>query len=96
MAINVTKLLPYKAGDYPTLPNGNATFFTTQLRNIANAIKSAQDMLKAAALGATEISGVPTTSVVAEGTSGLFKDTSGGGVYLAYNDAGTIKKVQLI
>jgi hypothetical protein len=26
---------------------------------------------------------------------GVFKDTSGGGVYLAYNDAGTIKKVAL-
>jgi hypothetical protein len=42
------------------------------------------------------MSGIPTTSNLLDQTWGVFKDTSGGGVYLAYNDAGTIKKVALV
>lgn len=45
---------------------------------------------------AEQISGTPTTSNLAAGMWGVFKDTSGGGVYVAYNDAGTIKKVALV
>lgn len=40
--------------------------------------------------------GIPTTTELPlAGTAGIFKDTSGGGVYLAYNDGGTIKYVTL-
>jgi hypothetical protein len=42
------------------------------------------------------ISGLPTTSNLLNQTWGVFKDTSGGGVYLAYNDGGTVKKVALV
>ena len=46
--------------------------------------------------GFSRSGGVPTTTdVPAQGTFGVIKDTTGGGVYLAYNDGGTIKKVQL-
>jgi hypothetical protein len=41
-------------------------------------------------------SGTPTTSQFTQaGTGGLYKDTTGGSVYIVYNDAGTIKKVAL-
>lgn len=40
-------------------------------------------------------SGIPATSDLLPEAWNVYKDTSGGGVYLAYNDAGTIKKVQL-
>jgi hypothetical protein len=40
-------------------------------------------------------SGIPTTANLSAGLWGVFKDTSGGGVVVAYNDAGTIKKVAL-
>jgi hypothetical protein len=48
-------------------------------------------------IGVTQsISGLPTTTQLpTAGTWGVFKDTSGGGVYLAANDGGTIKKVAL-
>ncbi len=39
--------------------------------------------------------GLPANTDLVAGSFGLFKDTSGGGVYLTYNDAGTIKKVAL-
>ncbi len=39
--------------------------------------------------------GLPANTDLVAGTFGLIKDTSGGGVYVAYNDAGTIKKVAL-
>ncbi|MDB5612036.1 MAG: hypothetical protein JWP25_8936 [Bradyrhizobium sp.] len=45
--------------------------------------------------GAFSQAGIPTIADLAPGTHQVFKDTSGGGVYLAYNDAGTIKKVSL-
>ena len=45
--------------------------------------------------GANSKSGLPIATDLAPGTSGVFKDTSGGGVYLAYNDGGTLKKVAL-
>ena len=44
---------------------------------------------------AIQKSGLPAIGDLAAGQWGVFKDTSGGGVYLAYNDAGTIKKVAL-
>ncbi len=40
-------------------------------------------------------SGLPANTDLVAGSFGLFKDTSGGGVYLTYNDTGTIKKVAL-
>lgn len=44
-----------------------------------------------------QISGLPVaTTNLNPQQWGLFKDTSGGGVYVAYNDAGTIKKVALV
>lgn len=44
---------------------------------------------------AQQISGLPTTANLYKFSWGFFKDTSGGGIYAAYNDAGTIKKVAL-
>lgn len=44
---------------------------------------------------AVQKSGLPTTSDIPSGYWAVFKDTSGGGVYVAYNDSGTIKKVAL-
>jgi len=44
-------------------------------------------------LAATQQAGVPTTAELAAGLFGIYKDTSGGGVYLAYNDGGTIKTI---
>lgn len=41
------------------------------------------------------ISGLPNPGDLIAGGWGVFKDTGGGGVYVAYNDAGTIKKVAL-
>lgn len=46
--------------------------------------------------GVTAKSGLPASTDLSAGMQGVFKDTSGGGVYLAYNDAGTIKKVALV
>lgn len=47
-------------------------------------------------MGAISGSGLPTTTNFPDpGTGGLYKDTSGGGVYSVYNDAGVIKKVAL-
>lgn len=47
-------------------------------------------------LGVVKASGLPTTTQFPDpNTGGLYKDTSGGGVYMVYNDAGTIKKVAL-
>jgi hypothetical protein len=92
---NVTKLVPFKALDYPTLPNSDSAFFTRQFRHIENAIMSIENMMKAAMFGVTTKAGLPATADLPSGTSGIFKDTSGGGVYLAYNDGGTIKKVAL-
>ncbi len=45
--------------------------------------------------GALTKAGLPATTDIPVGTYDVMKDTSGGGVYLAYNDAGTIKKVAL-
>ena len=39
--------------------------------------------------------GLPTVTNLASGQWGVFKDTSGGGVYVAYNDGGTIKKAAM-
>lgn len=43
-----------------------------------------------------QFSGLPTTSALPAGTWQAFKDISGGGVYVATNDGGVIKKVQLV
>lgn len=48
-----------------------------------------------AGFGTFQIAGLPTTTNLPARTWGVFKDTSGGGVYVAYNDNGTIKKVAL-
>lgn len=41
------------------------------------------------------VAGLPSSTQLMQSGWGLFKDTSGGGVYLSYNDAGTIKSVAL-
>ena len=47
-------------------------------------------------VGVVMAAGLPTTTQFPnQNTGGLYKDTSGGGVYMVYNDAGTIKKVAL-
>lgn len=47
-------------------------------------------------IGSYSGSGLPTTSTFVDpGTGAFYKDTSGGGVYWVFNDAGTIKKVAL-
>lgn len=40
--------------------------------------------------------GVPVASQIPNGQWGIFKDTSTGNIYLATNDNGTVKKVQLV
>lgn len=96
MAASVKKLVAYRPKDFPKLSGANQDqYFTTELRNIRNAINSIHDVLNAASQGVVQKSGLPTNADLLEGTSGLFKDTSGGGVYLAYNDGGTVKKVAL-
>jgi hypothetical protein len=45
---------------------------------------------------AVQLSAPPTTTDLSAGFYNVFKDTVGGDVYLAYNDAGTIKKVTLV
>lgn len=91
----VDKLVPYTPNNYPTLPGGEATYFTKELRKISQAIKTIEQLAQAGQLGVTSKAGLPATSDLPAGTAGVFKDTSGGGVYLAYNDAGVIKKVAL-
>jgi hypothetical protein len=89
---NITTFTP---ATYPTIDGGESTYFTNQFRKIAQAFVSLRQILDAASLGVTKKAGVPTTASIPVGTSMVFKDTTGGGVYLAYNDAGTIKKVAL-
>lgn len=40
--------------------------------------------------------GIPTTAQIAPSTWGVWKDTTGGGVYVAANDGGTMKSVPLV
>jgi hypothetical protein len=95
MALNVTKIITYIPSPYPTLPDGVEMYTSREFSRVAQATSSVASMLKAAAFGVTKKSGVPVVADLPAGTSGIFKDTSGGGVYLAYNDDGTIKKVAL-
>lgn len=67
----------------PTLLPGTGLSITSQM------------FMDATSIYALQKSGLPSTSDLAAGTWGVFKDTSGGGVYVAYNDSGTIKKVAL-
>jgi hypothetical protein len=92
---NITKLSTYRPAGYPIMDGGQEPYLTTEFRRIGQALASVTDMIQAAAFGVTKKAGLPTTTDLPPGTSGVFKDTSGGGVYLAYNDAGTIKKVAL-
>lgn len=69
-----------------------ATFFPGSTSGTVNTSQAVYDGQQ---LG-QQIVGLPTTTNLPSDTDwGVFKDTSGGGVYLAYNDAGTIKKVAL-
>ncbi len=45
--------------------------------------------------GAFQKAGLPAATDIVAGSYAVIKDTSGGGVYLCYNDAGIIKKVAL-
>jgi hypothetical protein len=47
------------------------------------------------AIDAYAMSGAPTATQLPAGTAGIFKDSSGGGVVVAYNDGGTIKSAAL-
>lgn len=92
--VSINNLIKYVQSNYPTLPV-NATWFNTEFGKIKTTINSIVSVMQAGSQGVTEIVGLPTTADLPKDAAGLFKDTSGGGVYLAYNDAGTIKKVQL-
>lgn len=94
MATTIESLVNYNNSPYPQLPNADAQFWNNELRKIRSAINSIEVLLKAGGLGVTVIAATPTTANLPASASGLFKVT-GGAVYLAYNDAGTIKKVAL-
>lgn len=94
MAFSVKSLIGYVQANYPSLPV-NATWFNTEFGKIKKAIVSIEALLNAGGMGVTAKAGLPLVADLPAGASGVFKDTSGGGVYLAYNDAGTIKKVAL-
>lgn len=72
--------------------------FVSGVGSVAGIIDATAELAIGANIGTgkTNKSGLPASTDLPTGTSTLFKDTSGGGVYLAYNDAGTIKKVQLV
>jgi len=95
MATTVQSLINYLASSYPTIAEGLNVFWTKELQKIKTSINAANNVIRSGQLGVTPNSGVPTTSDLPVGGAGVFKDTSGGGVYLAYNDNGTIKKVAL-
>lgn len=92
--LSIDSLISYVQSNYPTLPI-NAQWFNNEFGKLKKSITSIVAVMRTGSMGITPISGLPTTSNLPAETAGLFKDTSGGGVYLAYNDAGTIKKVQL-
>lgn len=92
--MNISQLAQYTPSDYPTLPNANAQWFTAEFRKIALAFRTIEGIMQSGGLGVTVVSGTPTTANLPTSATGVFKVT-GGAVYLAYNDAGTIKKVAL-
>jgi hypothetical protein len=94
--MNVNKLVTYVPAVYPVIEAGQEPYLTREFTRISNALSSASNSIRSAQFGVTKKVGLPTTTDLPAGTSGVFKDTSGGGVYLAYNDAGTIKKVALV
>jgi hypothetical protein len=96
MSQTIDDLANYNPADYPQLPNAEAQFFTKEFRKLRNAINSIEAVMKAGGLGVTVVASTPTGSNLPVGATGVFKVTAGGAVYLAYNDAGTIKKVALI
>jgi hypothetical protein len=67
-------------------PLATGTVANTLVNGVLNSVPYRQAIHK---------SGLPATTDIASGVWTVVKDTSGGGVYLAYNDAGTIKKVAL-
>ena len=94
MASTIADLINYAQGDYPQLPNADAQWFTKEFRKLKLAINSIETVMAAGGIGVTVVASTPTTSNLPAGAAGVFKVT-GGAVYLAYNDAGTIKKVAL-
>jgi hypothetical protein len=93
--MNIQQLVNYVTTAYPTLPNANTpVYFTKEFRAIASAINSIEQVMKDGSTGVTVVASTPTTANLPASTAGVFKVT-GGAVYLAYNDAGTIKKVAL-
>lgn len=92
--MNVSQLVQYVNATFPTLPNANPQWFTNEFRNIASAFRSVEGIMSSGGLGVTVVAATPTTTNLPVGCAGVFKVT-GGAVYLAYNDAGTIKKVAL-
>jgi hypothetical protein len=93
--MNIQQLVAYVNSSYPTLPNTNLpVFFSKEFRSIATALNSVEAVLQSGALGVSVVAATPTTANLPASAAGLFKVT-GGAVYLAYNDAGTIKKVAL-
>lgn len=95
MASTISDLVNYTQSDFPQLNADQQRWFSNEFRKIRNAINSIETIMRAGSIGVTPKAGLPATADLSAGEAGLFKDTSGGGVYLAYNDGGTIKKVAL-
>ena len=93
--MDVSNLVNYANRSYPNIPGAEQPWFEQEFQAIRNAVNSIETILKLGSIGVTVKSGLPVAGDLAKGTCKLFKDSSGGGVYLAYNDAGTLKKVQL-
>ena len=91
----ISSLVGYAKAQFPVINANMPVFFTSEFQKIQTALNTTQQVQNAGQMGVTPNTGLPTTANLPVGGAGLFKDTSGGGVYLAYNDNGTIKKATL-
>ena len=91
----ISSLTGYAKGQFPVISQNLNVFLNNEFQKIQTSMRSTQQIQSAGQMGVTPNTGVPTTSDLPPGGAGLFKDTSGGGVYFAYNDNGTIKKATL-
>jgi hypothetical protein len=80
-------LLTTQNGEISDIPGTNNGFLSSDLFITAFSAKEGRFF--------RQKSGLPTTSDIPTGCWSVFKDTSGGGMYVAGNDGGTIKKVAL-
>jgi hypothetical protein len=90
---NYVSVLGAAAGSAPTISTAGSD------TNIdVNIVPKGTGTLKVNSSGvvlAKSKSGAPTTTDIPAGLAAVYKDTSGGGVKLYYNDAGTLKSVAL-